>query len=65
MPDQAHGAAEENRRLVRLINLLAPNKGAFQLRPQLSSTASSMEGALSAAEGCSQEDPSPITCEHC
>lgn len=50
--EKAHGVGEENRRLMRLINLLAPNKGCFQLLPQLSTSGSSVSAALN-------EDPCP------
>ncbi|CAL8469548.1 g9089 [Coccomyxa elongata] len=44
--EKAQRVGEENRRLMRLINLLAPNKGCFQLLPQLSASASSVSAAL-------------------
>lgn len=57
---QAQRVGEENRRLMRLINLLAPNKGCFQLLPQLSASASSVSAALNedpcrGADKCSFE----------
>ncbi|BDA44714.1 hypothetical protein COCOBI_06-1920 [Coccomyxa sp. Obi] len=44
--EKAQRVGEENRRLMRLISLLAPNKGCFQLLPQLSASASSVSAAL-------------------
>ncbi|EIE18317.1 hypothetical protein COCSUDRAFT_60287 [Coccomyxa subellipsoidea C-169] len=43
--EKAKRAAEENRRLMRLIALLTPNKGSFQLLPQLSAPAPGPEAS--------------------
>lgn len=61
---QAQIVGEENRRLMRLINLLAPNKGCFQLLPQLSASASSVSAALNEVP-CRGADKCNLSCALC